>query len=405
MAKVRNPAAGLRHRNSFEDAVEIYEKDFEVTMPKRIGSRALNSLLMSRIVSVDLDHQANNLLAERDRENRMQSLSVEAHVPIGELRAIFESTRPPPPPPPAGGSTIEREVHHHHDGPPGPPGPPGERIETVHHHHYPAPPPPPPPPSVANPVAGIAEHEAAAHRLQMQAQLEGLAHERKKLEELAAVRAEAQSAMSVDRDPVHQITQQIVQFHGVDARTQVAQVDARTANVQMNHYLAQLMQDNRQQTAQFQHQDNRSVHAAMNLLMRGQVPRRDREHTPQLSFAGGGRPPPPPPGGAAAVKRPLALPAPPPPLGAPPVPPPRGPPPDDPVMVPDPPYNPPPQKKPKVPAPIPAPAAVTTKPTKKKEGKGGVVKPKAAPKAAGKIQKMQTHRGLQNFYIGDPTPA
>ena len=377
--------------------MDIYEKDFAVTMPKRIGTRALNSLLMSRIVSVDLDHQANNLLAERDRENRMQSLSVEAHVPIGELRAIFESTRPPPPPPPSGGSVIEREVHHHHDGPPGPPGPPGETI----HHHYPAPPPPPPPPSVANPVAGIAEHEAAAHRLQMQAQLEGLAHERKKLEELVAVRAEAQSAMSVDRDPVHQITQQIVQFHGVDARTQVAQVDARTANVQMNHYLTQLMQDNRQQTAQFQHQDNRSVHAALNLLMRGQVPRRDREHTPQISFAGGGRPPPPPPGGAAAVKRPLALPAPPPSLAAPPVPPPRGPPPDDPV-VPDPPYNPPPQKKPKVPAHIPAPAVTTTKGTKKKEG---IVKPKAAAKAAAKTQKKITHRGPQSFYIGDPTPA
>ena len=388
--------------------MEIYEKDYEVTMPKRIGTRALNSLLMSRIVSVDLDHQANNLLAERDRENRMQSLSVEAHVPIGELRAIFESTRPPPPPPPAGGSAIEREVHHYHDGPQGPPGPAGERIETTHHHHYPAPPPPPPPPSVANPVAGIAEHEAAAHRLQMQAQLEGLTYERKRLEELAKVKNEAQAAMSVDRDPVHQITQQIVQFHGVDARTQVAQVDARTANVQMNHYLSQLMQDNRQQTAQFQHQDHRTVHQALNLLMRGQVPRRDRGHTPQITMAGGGRPPPPPPGaGAAAVKRPLALPAPPPPLGAPPVPPPRGLPPDDPVMVPDPPYNPPPQKKPRAPPPTPVPSNLPIKkPTKKKEGKEAFGKPKA--KAAAKPTKPQmkiTHRGSQSFYIGEPTPA
>ena len=62
MTRVVNPSAGLRHRNTLEDAMEIYEKDFEVSMPKRIGTRALNSLLMSRIVSVDLDHQASNLI-------------------------------------------------------------------------------------------------------------------------------------------------------------------------------------------------------------------------------------------------------------------------------------------------------------------------------------------------------
>ncbi len=66
------------------------QTDYPVKLPMRTATTAWRSLAMSKLITTDLDNAAATVRDERERNVRVQNLAVEAHVPVGELRAIFE---------------------------------------------------------------------------------------------------------------------------------------------------------------------------------------------------------------------------------------------------------------------------------------------------------------------------
>ena len=88
--KVIAQTRGLRPKLTFEQAVGIMATDYPVRLPMRTGTVALKSLAMSKLITTDLDNAAATVRDERERNVRVQNLAVEAHIPVAEMRAIFE---------------------------------------------------------------------------------------------------------------------------------------------------------------------------------------------------------------------------------------------------------------------------------------------------------------------------
>ncbi len=82
---------GLRPKLTFEQANQILATDYPVKLPQRTATVALKSLAMSKLITTDLDQAAATVRDERDRDIRVQNIAVEAHVPVAELRGVFEA--------------------------------------------------------------------------------------------------------------------------------------------------------------------------------------------------------------------------------------------------------------------------------------------------------------------------
>ncbi len=91
---MRETIGGLHHQNTFEEELEIIRKDFPVKTPDTIATQLCNSLEMSKQIGGDLETTQKDILSERDRENKVQRISVESHVPLAELRQIFDAAIP-----------------------------------------------------------------------------------------------------------------------------------------------------------------------------------------------------------------------------------------------------------------------------------------------------------------------
>ncbi len=81
---------GLKPKLTYQQAVGIMATDYPVKLPLRTATVALKSLAMSKLITTDLDNAAATVRDERERNVRVQNLAVEAHVPVAEMRAIFE---------------------------------------------------------------------------------------------------------------------------------------------------------------------------------------------------------------------------------------------------------------------------------------------------------------------------
>ena len=238
--------AGLRQRSTYEAVLAAASKDESrvdgIISPylQNAATRVINNPLFQRVkdrMVDDLKQQEISHIERRAYEHNITNLSVEANINRQDLQYIVENLQRPGPPGPPGAPGPA--------GDQGPPGPPGN--------------PPPPAPST----------DAAADRIRLVAELDGLAQEREKEMRLRMV-AE-RNAMALAAQRVQTVPQQIVQnFHQAVAAPVAAQdLSGLTAEVRAT---------------------GQSVH---HLLLRQQA----REE--MASSSSSGNQPPPPPGAGA----------------------------------------------------------------------------------------------------------
>ena len=167
---MRDEVRGLRHRNTFEEELEITKKDFPVKTPDTIALQLWNSLEMSKQISTDLEETQKKFLSEQNRENKIQNVAVTSHVPVAELRQIFEAALPRPAQ------------------------------------------------AAPDPVRGVREHEERSARLRAEAQMEALYGCMREIYNQNQLIQQAQDGMQTTMQ--HDALHQIVHYRGGDTLVQ-----------------------------------------------------------------------------------------------------------------------------------------------------------------------------------------
>ncbi len=167
---MREEVRGLRHRNTFEEELEITKKDFPVKTPDTIALQLWNSLEMSKQISTDLEETQKKFLSEQNRENKIQNVAVTSHVPVAELRQIFEAALPRPAQ------------------------------------------------AAPDPVRGVREHEEMSARLRAEAQMEALYGGMREIYNQNQLIRQAQDGMQTTMQ--HDALHQIVHYRGGDTLVQ-----------------------------------------------------------------------------------------------------------------------------------------------------------------------------------------